>query len=147
MIFSGLWGAVRLADRIPAYRCAVGVNLPGIGGLGTYWRTRDVRRAYAKRRVTGSSSIFAPAPTRRCGRRSATSSASASCTNESVDGVAKRQVVSHFNKATKGRIVRDLALAGARPQYRQRRSASALRDLKYTVEVTPGQLDVIVTEL
>jgi len=38
LIFSGLWGAVRLGDRIPAYRCAVGANLPGVGGLGAYWR-------------------------------------------------------------------------------------------------------------
>ena len=32
-----------------------------------------------------------------------------------IDGVARRSVVSHFNKATKGRIVRDLATAGAEP--------------------------------
>ncbi len=69
-----------------------------------------------------------------------------------VDGVPVRSVVSHFNKATKGRLVRDLLLAGARP-----RSVAALtttlRDLKYQVceqATTPGrprQVDVIVSEL
>ncbi|MBM0238411.1 hypothetical protein JNW88_16930, partial [Micromonospora sp. ATA32] len=67
-------------------------------------------------------------------------------------GVVTRTVVSHFNKATKGRLIRDLLIAGARP-----RSAAglvtALRDLKYTVVEQPAptgrprQLDVVVTEL
>jgi hypothetical protein len=69
-----------------------------------------------------------------------------------VDGVSRRTVVSHFNKATKGRIVRDLALAGARPR-RPADVATALRDLKYTVDEhepvagRPRQLDVVVTEV
>jgi hypothetical protein len=55
-------------------------------------------------------------------------------------------VVSHFNKATKGRLVRDLAMAGASPRDTLE-LASVLRDLKYTVEVDGGRLDVIVAEL
>ena len=38
MISSGLWGAVRLADRIPPYRCPIGARLPGVGALSAYWR-------------------------------------------------------------------------------------------------------------
>ena len=38
LISSALWGWVRPGDRIPAYRCSMGVNLPGIGSLGPYWR-------------------------------------------------------------------------------------------------------------
>ena len=63
----------------------------------------------------------------------------------------RRQVVSHFNKATKGRIVRALLEAGANPRS-PARLAAALRDLGWTVEVgeptraaTP--LDVVVAEL
>ncbi|GAA4728962.1 peroxide stress protein YaaA [Isoptericola chiayiensis] len=37
-IFSGLWGVVAPADRIPAYRLSMGVTLPGVGGLATAWR-------------------------------------------------------------------------------------------------------------
>lgn len=38
LVFSGLWGAVRMTDRIPSYRCSMGVKLPGLGALGAYWR-------------------------------------------------------------------------------------------------------------
>ena len=38
LVFSGLWGAVRVGDRIPSYRCSMGVKLPGLGALGAYWR-------------------------------------------------------------------------------------------------------------
>ena len=61
-------------------------------------------------------------------------------------------MVSHFNKATKGRLVRDLLLAGARPRTADG-LVGALRDLKYTVEEQPTpagrprQVDVVVTEL
>ena len=46
----------------------------------------------------------------------------------------KRQVVSHFNKATKGRIVRALLEDGANPRT-PARLAETLRDLGWTVEV------------
>jgi hypothetical protein len=63
----------------------------------------------------------------------------------------KRQVVSHFNKATKGRIVRELLESGAAPRS-PGKLADALRDLGWTVEVDePGRsgtrLDVIVSDL
>ena len=63
----------------------------------------------------------------------------------------KRQVVSHFNKATKGRIVRELLESGAAPRI-PARLADALRDLGWTVEVdaagrTGTRLDVVVGEL
>jgi cytoplasmic iron level regulating protein YaaA (DUF328/UPF0246 family) len=37
-IISGLWGAVSPADRIPAYRLSMAVDLPGIGKLAAAWR-------------------------------------------------------------------------------------------------------------
>mgnify|MGYP000669266541 CR=1 FL=1 len=63
----------------------------------------------------------------------------------------QRKVVSHFNKATKGRIVRALLEDGANPGT-PARLADALRDLGWFVEVgeptTRGtQLDVVVEEL
>jgi hypothetical protein len=38
LIFSGLWGVVRITDHIPPYRLSMGVNLPPLGGLATFWR-------------------------------------------------------------------------------------------------------------
>ena len=70
-----------------------------------------------------------------------------------VDGVEKRSVVSHFNKATKGRMVRDLLSAGAAPEG-PAELVEALRDLGYVVEAeaparagTAWALDVVVTEI
>jgi uncharacterized protein len=145
VVFSGLWGAVRLTDRIPAYRCAVGVNLPGLGGLGAFWRAE---MADAMTAAAGSALVM----DLRSGAYAAMWAPARNAVGvrvlheRIVGGVAQRSVVSHFNKATKGRIVRDLALAGARPKT-VTGLAAALRDLKYTVEVAPGRLDVIVTEL
>ena len=63
----------------------------------------------------------------------------------------QRKVVSHFNKATKGRIVRALLESGATPRTPPR-LADTLRDLGWTVELgeaTPKgtQLDVVVNDL
>jgi len=68
-----------------------------------------------------------------------------------VGGVPKRSVVSHFNKATKGRLVRALLEQGSTPS-----SPAALADvitgLGWKTELgAPGrhgqQLDVVVEEL
>jgi len=66
--------------------------------------------------------------------------------------VSRRTPVSHFNKATKGRLVRDLALAGVRPRTPADLIA-ALPDLGYPVVThepvagRPRGLDVIVSQL
>jgi hypothetical protein len=61
--------------------------------------------------------------------------------------VEKRAVVSHFNKATKGRLLRALLESGARPRT-VAALAGVLRELGFTVEEHPGgRLDVLVREL
>jgi hypothetical protein len=59
-----------------------------------------------------------------------------------------RKVVSHFNKATKGRLVRALLEAGARPKD-PAQLAVALRDLGFVVEEAgpAGRLDVLVADV
>ncbi|GAB3062012.1 peroxide stress protein YaaA [Micromonospora schwarzwaldensis] len=155
LISSGLWGAVRLADRVPPYRCPIGARLPGIGALSAYWR------AALGPAVTAAAGR-GPVLDLRSGAYAATWTPRGPVADRTVtvrvlherlvDGAPSRSVVSHFNKATKGRLVRDLLLADARP-----RSADALvgalRDLGHTVEEgprtagRPRQLDVVVTEL
>ena len=68
-----------------------------------------------------------------------------------VDGVEKRSVVSHFNKATKGRLVRAL-LEDGRDARTPAALARLLGDLGWLVEVgePTGQgtrLDVVVTQV
>ena len=63
----------------------------------------------------------------------------------------RRKVVSHFNKATKGRIVRALMEDGVKPRT-PGQLADALRRLGWVVEQGPPgargtQLDVVVAEL
>lgn len=38
LTFSGLWGVVAPGDRIPAYRLSMGVGLPDVGRLATFWK-------------------------------------------------------------------------------------------------------------
>jgi cytoplasmic iron level regulating protein YaaA (DUF328/UPF0246 family) len=142
LIFSALWGVVQPGDRIPAYRCSAGVSLPGVGSLGPYWR-KALAAPLAE--LTGRSlvldlrsgpyaSMWKPGP----------NSVAVRVLHERAPGV--RTVVSHFNKATKGRVVRDLLLAGAKPRTAAE-LARDLQDLKYTVEGTGAELDLIVTDL
>jgi len=155
VVFSGLWGAVRLTDRIPAYRCSAGITLPGVGGLNAYWRKNldgPLDRAAAggpvlDLRSGAYAAMWAPAP------EVAARTAAVRVLHETVvDGVARRSVVSHFNKATKGRLVRSLAEAGAAPASVDDLVA-ALREAKYTVEERPApanrprQLDLVVSSL
>ncbi|ANW20428.1 peroxide stress protein YaaA [Streptomyces clavuligerus] len=156
LVFSGLWGAVRIGDRIPSYRCSMGVKLPGLGALGAHWRAP---MAAALPEAAGSglvldlrSSAYAAAwkPKGELAGRTATVRVLHA---QIVDGVEKRSVVSHFNKATKGRIVRDLLVSGARPR-RPAELVGALRDLGHVVEAEaparagqPWALDVVVKEI
>ncbi|MEU1892682.1 peroxide stress protein YaaA [Streptomyces pristinaespiralis] len=156
LVFSGLWGAVRIGDRIPPYRCSMGVKLPGLGALGAYWR--GPMESVIPEEAGGGlvldlrSSAYAAAwkPKGEVANRTATVRVLHS---QIVDGVEKRSVVSHFNKATKGRIVRSLLEAGAAPRS-PTALVEALRDLGHVVEAEPlakagkaWALDVVVSEI
>jgi uncharacterized protein len=151
VVFSGLWGVLRFDDRIPAYRCSVGVTLPApVGGLTAYWKkvlTAKLRPAAGPvldLRSGAYAAMWTPAGAETAGVRV--------LHERTVDGVTRRSVVSHFNKATKGRLVRALAESGGAPASIDE-VVTALRDLKYTVEEQPAppgrprQLDVIVADL
>ncbi|HEX6246646.1 MAG TPA: peroxide stress protein YaaA [Nocardioidaceae bacterium] len=149
-IASGLFGLLRPGDRIPAYRLSGTVSLPGIGPVASYWGSRldqAVHEAAGRGLVVDlRSSTYASfwRPDAETARRVVT----ARVLHE-VDG--QRKVVSHFNKATKGRLVRSLLEDGGNPST-PARFAELLRDLGWTVEVGPlgkhgTQLDVVVTDL
>jgi cytoplasmic iron level regulating protein YaaA (DUF328/UPF0246 family) len=151
LVFSGLWGAVRLTDRIPPYRCSISCTLPGVGGLGAYWR-KAMATVMAEAAGDGPildlrSGAYATM-WRPAGAVAARTAAVRVLHERVVRGVTTRSVVSHFNKATKGRLVRSLLESGGRPRTRAE-LVTALRDLKYTVEehATGIGLDVVVTEL
>ncbi|MFE0776371.1 peroxide stress protein YaaA [Streptomyces sp. NPDC058861] len=145
LVFSGLWGAVRVTDRIPSYRCSMGIKLPGLGALGAHWRgpmASVLPEAAGDGLVLDlRSSAYATAWRPKGGLAARTATVR-------VLHAPTRKVVSHFNKATKGRIVRSLLEAGAEPGS-PAELVEALRDLRYVVEEggRPGALDVLVDEI
>ncbi len=149
-IISSLFGMVRPADRIPSYRLAGDVNLPGVGSVAGHWREHlepAVLDALGKGLLVDlRSSTYAAFW--RPGADLACRVATVRVLHESN---GKRSVVSHFNKATKGRIVRAL-LEDGRDAKTPAALADLLDDLGWTVEVdestTKGtRLDVVVTEV
>ncbi|GAA2387838.1 peroxide stress protein YaaA [Streptomyces glaucosporus] len=156
LVFSGLWGAVRITDPIPPYRCSGGVKLPGLGSLGRYWREpleAVLPEAAGDGLVLDLRSSAYGAMWKPKGELAGRTATVRVLQSRIVDGVEKRSVVSHFNKATKGRIVRELLRAGEEPAGPEE-LAGVLRGLGHRVECepparggTPWRLDVVVTEL
>jgi cytoplasmic iron level regulating protein YaaA (DUF328/UPF0246 family) len=124
-ITSALFGLLRPGDRVPPYRLSGGVSLPELGPVAGFWR---------------------PAPDL------ADRVIALRVLHESN---GTRAVVSHFNKATKGRLVRALREDGRNPA-RPGRLADLLAGLGWKVEPGPGARgaggggatwDVVVTDL
>ena len=149
-IVSSLYGLVRPGERIAPYRLAGGVTLPGLGGVSSHWRSHldPVVREMAGRglvvdlRSSTYAAFWRPAPDL------ARQVVSVRVLHD-VNG--RRQVVSHFNKATKGRLVRAL-LEDGRDARTPVAFARLLSDLGGEVETSPPtragtQIDVIVREL
>lgn len=173
LIFSGLWGVLRPGDRIPHYRCSAGVKLPGAGpvsagsvsvgsvpagsvsagSVSATWR-RALRGPLADYvgdqlvvdlRSGAYASLWAP------GANAVTVRV---LHEREVGGVLRRSVVSHFNKATKGRLARALLESGQQPD-KPGEFADLLRDMGHTVEPGPASgkadrptaLDIVVREL
>jgi cytoplasmic iron level regulating protein YaaA (DUF328/UPF0246 family) len=151
LIASSLYGVVRPGDRIAPYRLSGSVSLPGVGTVASVWRRAlaDVLGPEAERRLvvdlrSGTYGGFWR-PTREQARRVV-------AVRVLQESKGARTVVSHFNKATKGRIVRALLEDGASPT-RPAAFADLLARLGWNVEPTPGpkpstpSFDVIVAEL
>ncbi|MEI5675539.1 peroxide stress protein YaaA [Nocardioides sp. CCNWLW216] len=141
-VTSSVFGLVRPGDRIPSYRLSGGTSLPGLGPVAGAWRA-TLAPAFEEAVGDGLLVDLRSGMYAAFWRPTSPRVATVRVLHE-VDGV--RKVVSHFNKATKGRIVRALLEDGANPRT-PARLAEALRDLGWTVELDGTQLDVIVTAL
>ncbi|MGY1744747.1 peroxide stress protein YaaA [Blastococcus sp. SYSU D00695] len=105
---SALFGLVRGADAIPAYRLSAGTVLPGLPTLRALWKPllSPVLASAGELVVdlrSGSYQALAPVP----------GAVTVDVLSERPDG--SRSVVSHFNKAHKGRVARLLATTTAEP--------------------------------
>jgi cytoplasmic iron level regulating protein YaaA (DUF328/UPF0246 family) len=151
LVSSGLWGAVRLTDPIPAYRLPGATTLPGVGRLVTCWREPMARalgpvcrdRVVLDLRSGTYAAMWAPPP------------ASTVVARVVHEAGGRRTVASHANKATKGRLLRALArsLDGEHDPATPDELVDAIRMAGFVAEPqhdpSPGPLvvDVVVAEL
>jgi cytoplasmic iron level regulating protein YaaA (DUF328/UPF0246 family) len=149
-ITSALFGLVRPGDRIPAYRLSGDAVLPGLGPVAAAWRPVLGEAVHAALgagllvdlRSTTYAAFWRPCPD--LAHRTAT-------VQVLHEAGGKRTVVSHFNKATKGRIVRAL-LEDGRDARTPQSLAHLLTDLGWRVEADEPtargtRLDVVVTQV
>ncbi|RZI93496.1 MAG: peroxide stress protein YaaA [Microbacterium sp.] len=147
-IMSSAFGVVRPSDPIPAYRLSGDTNLPAIGTVSTYWRDHlDEVLAPA----AGNGLVIDLRSGMYTGFWRPAAGTKVATVRVLHEHNGTRKVVSHFNKATKGRIVRDLLVDGSKPTT-PAKLADHLTALGWTVELhAPGkagqQLDVVVSEL
>ncbi|WP_088315185.1 YaaA family protein [Kineosporia sp. R_H_3] len=148
VIVSGLWGAVRPTDRIPAYRCNVCARLVGLGTLEPAWREvlpAVLAEAAGPKGVVvdcRSSSYLAMGRVPALGTRTVE-------VRVLRDEAGRRNVVSHMAKHTRGEVARHLLESGADPRTVEG-LAEALAD-RWDVELhrpprpgRPWTVDVVV---
>lgn len=156
VVFSGLFGMLRLTDRIPAYRLSGDTDLPGVGPLPAHWRgpldaaMHDIvgHRIVLDLRSGAYAALWRPAG----------DLADRVVTARVVQevwrgGGTARVVVSHHNKATKGRLVRALLESGTAPRTVDGLIA-ACQQAGYRVEPgpdprpgSPHTVDIVVSSL
>ena len=149
MVTSSVFGLVGLADRIPAYRLSGDTTLPGIGGVQAHWRAH--LGAGITEALGDGLLVDLRSGTYAAFWRPDEVAARTATVRVLHEHNGQRKVVSHFNKATKGRLVRALLESGANPRT-PAKLAEAFRDLGWTVETAPAtktgtQLDIIVAEI
>lgn len=119
-IGSALWGLVRADDRIPAYRISGGTTLPGVGSVAAVWR-EPITAVLA---VESGPILDLRSGAYQFGTLPQRDEVAVGRVLLERDG--RRSVVSHHNKATKGRAVRALVTA--------RRTHRTLADIAATLE-------------
>lgn len=137
-IASALFGLLAPVDLIPAYRLSGGTRLPAVGPLAALWRPA-LEPLLAEEVSSGRLLVDL-----RSGAYSALGRAAGAVTVRVLrerDG--RRTVVSHDNKSTKGDLLRQVCLTGARSFADLLAAAHAVAD---TVEVDGLQLDLILRD-
>ena len=146
VITSGLFGVVRLGDPVPAYRLGGQVRLPGVGPVAAVWRevlgtalpSLAGRGPVLDLRSTTYAAFWRPVGT--LAQRTLR-------VRVQQDVGGSRPVVSHLNKATKGRLLRSLLHSGDTPRSLES-LVSRLEELGWRLERrTANDVDVVVTEL
>ena len=135
LIASALWGVLRPDDPIPAYRMAMGAQLPRLGPLPAFWRPA-LRKALPDGGLVVDlrSGTYAAAWTPR--------EAEVVSVRAFTERDGRRTAVSHMVKATRGDVARLLLAAPVPPE-----DAAGVAELVAAsgleVELSAGTLDVL----
>lgn len=133
LVISGLWGAVRFADSIPAYRLSMSTTLGNLGRLAAFWKPQ-LTAALAPHvqghlLVDCRSSMYAAAWTPNVGNTVSI--------NVFQERNGTRKVVSHFAKHTRGELARHLLTRRGKPPQTPEKLLAAASE-KWTAELVPG---------
>ncbi len=144
IVFSGLWGALRLTDRVPPYRLSMARALPPMGGLAAFWRP-------------SLAAVLGPLPGLIVDMRSSTYAQAWPAGGRAVavrvlkEAAGRRTVVSHMAKATRGAVARSLVESSDEPGGPQE-LAEVLRGLGHHTELGPAPrsgkpwtLDIVIS--
>lgn len=138
LIASALWGVVRPEDRIPYYRFSAKARLKGIGPLSTWWRD-----ALAEAMPDGPGSLVVDMRSAAYAAAWKPKQATLLAVRAFSEVGGKRKPVSHMAKAVRGDVARALLQAKKAPADSEAAAAIAA-DAGFEVELSPGNLDVIV---
>ncbi|WP_125615016.1 YaaA family protein [Specibacter cremeus] len=133
VVVSGLWGAVRFADRIPAYRLSMSVGLPGLGKLASFWQ--PLLAAALAGPIAGQLLVDCRSSTYVAAWAPPAAQTVAVNVFTERDGV--RKVVSHFAKHTRGELARHLLQRRGNAPATPAQLAAAAAEL-WTVELVEG---------
>lgn len=145
VVASALFGLVRAGDPIPAYRLSGTVSLPRLGSVAGRWRP-DVPKILDEAVGDGLLVDLRSGTYVQLGKPSAALAPRTASVRVLHEAGGVRKIVSHFNKATKGRLVRALLTEGVEVAGVDE-LADAWRDLGWAVEQDGTRLDVVVTAI
>lgn len=123
VVVSAAWGALRMSDRVPAYRLSGNVTLPGLGPVAGVWRQvldEQLSAAAGDGLIVDCRSSTYVAAWRPSGRYADRWVA----VNVVREAAGRRTVVSHMAKHTRGLVARHLLETG-----KDTRDPKRLRDI------------------
>ena len=133
LVISALWGAIRFADSVPAYRLSMSTALPDVGRLASFWKPQltDALGSVAEGhllvdcRSSTYAAAWAPPP------------ASTVTVNVFTEVNGVRKVVSHFAKHTRGELARHLLTRRGKAPATPEQLLTAAAE-KWQAELVPG---------
>lgn len=137
-IVSALFGLLRPADRIPAYRLSGGSRVPGVGALTGYWR-ESVSAEVARHPGLVIDMLSSPYASFVALPRGAIT-----VKVWQQGPVGQRTAASHFNKATKGHLAR--ALVACDEVSTGAQLLAEVRRAGFDAELEGSRLDVMRVE-